>query len=114
MPFALILSPEPASHERVSPPLAPKQSQLQLRALSLLGDDIQRRAQQQLHSSPYREVRHTTCAYSKGLLLLKGQVSSFYLKQIAQTVVRDVVGVRHIVNTIQVHSAGERSATTDH
>jgi hypothetical protein len=79
MSFALKVSPQEASHERVDP-AEPCPSQL--RVLSQISDDVQRRAQQQLRASPYREVQHTTCSYHKGMILLKGQVSSYYLKQI--------------------------------
>ena len=68
-------------------------------------DDVQSRAQAGLRGCPYREVRKTTCLFHKGVLLLRGEVSSFYLKQIAQTVLMNVEGVKHIVNTIHVRTA---------
>jgi osmotically-inducible protein OsmY len=36
------------------------------------------------------------------VLTLRGQVSSFYLKQVAQTVVRKLPGVEECVNRIEV------------
>ncbi len=68
-------------------------------------DDVQARAQASLRACPYREVRKTTCLLHKGVLLLRGDVSSFYMKQIAQTVLMNVEGVKHIVNSIHVHNA---------
>ena len=75
--------------------------------LSTLMEDVQTRAQAKLRACPYREVQKTTCLFHKGVLLLQGTVSSYYLKQIAQTVLMRVEGVRHIVNTIRVHSSAE-------
>lgn len=72
-----------------------------------LMEDVQTRAQARLRACPYREVQRTTCLFHKGVLLLQGTVSSYYLKQIAQTVLMHVEGVRHIVNTIRVHSTVE-------
>ncbi|MCA9160842.1 MAG: BON domain-containing protein [Planctomycetales bacterium] len=68
-------------------------------------DDVQSRAQASLRGCPYREVQKTTCLFHKGVLLLRGEVSSYYLKQIAQTVLMNVEGVNHIVNTIHVRTA---------
>lgn len=73
-------------------------------------DDVQARAQARLRACPYREVRKTTCLFHKGVLHLRGDVSSFYMKQIAQTVLMNVEGVKHIVNTIHVHTADQPSA----
>lgn len=75
--------------------------------LRTLMEDVQARAQAKLRACPYREVQKTTCFFHKGVLLLQGTVSSYYLKQIAQTVLMHVEGVRHIVNTIRVHSTVE-------
>lgn len=73
-------------------------------------DDVQSRAQASLRACPYREVRNTTCLFHKGVFLLRGDVSSFHMKQIAQTVLMNVEGVKHIVNTIHVRTADHRLA----
>lgn len=67
-------------------------------------DELQACAQASLRACPYREVQKITCLFHNGALLLQGTVSSFYLKQIAQTVLMHVEGARHIVNAIQVRA----------
>jgi osmotically-inducible protein OsmY len=51
---------------------------------------------------PYGSLRDLSCEYHEGLLILKGQVPSYYLKSIAQTVARGVAGVRQIENRLEV------------
>ena len=43
-----------------------------------------------------------TCEYHEGTLILQGQLSSFYEKQLAQEAVRALEGVEQIVNRIEV------------
>lgn len=49
----------------------------------------------ELRMSVYRQVRSVSCEFHEGVITLRGQVSSFYLLQIAQAIVlgmnRDVV-----------------------
>ncbi len=73
-------------------------------------EDLQTRAQARLRACPYREVQGTTCLFNKGVLLLQGRVSSFYLKQVAQTVLMNIEGVKQIVNMIQVSVAKQATA----
>jgi len=46
--------------------------------------------------------RQIACEYHEGTLILRGQVSSFYEKQLAQEAVRTLEGVEQIVNRIEV------------
>lgn len=55
-----------------------------------------------LRSSVYREVRALTCEIHEEVLILRGQVSSWHQKQVAQEIVRDVPGIRVIVNSVKV------------
>jgi len=48
------------------------------------------------------DVNRVSCEYQDGLLVLRGTVSSFYQKQIAQEAVRNLDGVRQVRNEIQV------------
>ena len=59
-------------------------------------------ARGRLSRSCYRQIRQVTCRYHEGVLFLHGQLSSYYLKQIAQETVRDLEGVEEIVNYIEV------------
>ena len=66
---------------------------------------IQAEAQSRLRKSGYRELRSISCEFHEGILTLRGQVSSFHLKQIAQTLIRNVDGIREINNRLEVVAA---------
>jgi hypothetical protein len=59
-------------------------------------------AQARLRGSAYAELRALACDSHEGVLAIRGQVSSFYLKQLAQTAIRDVPGVEMIHNQVRV------------
>jgi len=42
------------------------------------------------------------CEYDRGELFLRGQVPSFYYKQLAQEAVAGLEGVRQVINDIEV------------
>ncbi len=73
------------------------QRRQQLAELAFL---LQKEAQLRLQSSGYRELQSVSCEYSTGVLTLRGRIPSFYLKQIAQTLIRDLVG--EICNRLEV------------
>jgi osmotically-inducible protein OsmY len=56
----------------------------------------------QLRRSGYSEIRHVTCRFHEGILCLRGRVSSYYLKQIAQTIVLELENVRETNNQLEV------------
>ena len=58
--------------------------------------------------SPYAEVRRVACEFHEGMLSLRGRVSSYYLKQIAQTVVLGMEGVEEIHNQLEVVTPPDR------
>ncbi len=59
-------------------------------------------ANERLRNSPYRSVREVLCECDQGILFLKGQVPSFYHKQVAQEAVAKVRGVEEVINEIEV------------
>lgn len=59
-------------------------------------------AHRRLAASRYGELSRISCDFHEGVLTLRGRVSSFYLKQIAQSVVRHVPGVELVVNHLEV------------
>ncbi len=59
-------------------------------------------ARQRLHARGYEELRSITCEYHEGMIILRGRLSSFYLKQLAQEAIRTQPGVTIIVNTTDV------------
>ncbi len=72
---------------------------------------LESRAQECLLQSGRRALCQITCQCSQscqcsqlGILRLSGEVSSYFLKQLAQETVRRVDGVQGIVNHLYVHS----------
>lgn len=59
-------------------------------------------ARQRLTRSGYPELGQLQCESDDDTLILHGSVSSYYLKQLAQTLVRPVEGVTVIVNRLRV------------
>mgnify|MGYP003669764190 FL=1 len=53
-------------------------------------------------SSGYTALRGIECRFEDGVLIIRGSVSSFYYKQMAQELVRCVDGVDQIVNELAV------------
>jgi hypothetical protein len=59
-------------------------------------------AEQIFRESPYHAIRDLKCNFRDGVLTIAGRVPSYYLKQLAQSTVRDLNGVRHILNLTEV------------
>jgi hypothetical protein len=59
-------------------------------------------AERRLHSNSYLTLKNVSCDYREGVLTLRGRVPTYYLKQIAQSVVVDLAGVERIDNRIEV------------
>jgi osmotically-inducible protein OsmY len=67
------------------------------------------RARQRLRAQPYRQLWMIVCECHEGLLTLRGAVSSYYLKQVAQAAVVSLDGVEEIINRVEVcYSLAER------
>jgi osmotically-inducible protein OsmY len=63
---------------------------------------VQAEAQSRLQTSGYHQLSLVSCEFHEGVLTLRGHVSTFYLKQVAQTVIREVNGVGEINNRLDV------------
>jgi osmotically-inducible protein OsmY len=59
-------------------------------------------AQLRIESAHHRRLRQVRCEHRNGVLVLTGQVPTFYHKQIAQECVRVVPGVTRIQNLLEV------------
>lgn len=59
-------------------------------------------AQQHLQTSAYRSLHQVQCEECDDGVILKGRVSSFYLKQLAQETVRKADSSCRIVNELEV------------
>lgn len=70
--------------------------------MSSLGDMIALAAESRLMQSPYMELHRATCEWVQGVLVLRGRVSRYYLKQVAQSLVGQVPGVEKIDNQIRI------------
>ena len=61
-------------------------------------------AVQRLHDSGYYELRKVECEYDPHcrILTLRGRVSSYFIKQMAQALMADLSEVRRIHNLLEV------------
>lgn len=59
-------------------------------------------AERRLRRNPYLALKNVSCQWLGGVLVLRGCLPSYYLKQVAQEAVASVEGVGRIDNQIQV------------
>ena len=71
--------------------------------------DIQGMAEGCLRSNPYLALKNVSCDWLDGVLVLRGCLPTYYLKQVAQEVIAQVEGVQRIDNQIQVLTPAYRS-----
>lgn len=64
--------------------------------------EIAEAATECLQNSPYQALRRISCECKYGVLFLRGRLSSFFQKQVAQEAVAGVSGVTEVVNEIDV------------
>ena len=57
---------------------------------------------QQLGKSPYWSIRRLVCQIDRDRITVQGTVSSFYLKQIAQSLATRAVGLERVRSKIDV------------
>ncbi len=55
-----------------------------------------------LRESPYRQLRNVRCEFRDDILILHGELPSFHLKQIAQSVVQSLKDEIEVDNRIEV------------
>ena len=58
--------------------------------------------QDRFHRSPYLPLRYIECRLDDGVLVLRGRVPTFYLKQLAQTIGHSLKGIQRVVNELRV------------
>ncbi len=66
-------------------------------------------ARVELSKSSHRELRNIRCEAIDDLLVMRGTVGTFYMKQLAQETVRRIDGVQQIVNLLRVNSDSDDS-----
>jgi osmotically-inducible protein OsmY len=57
--------------------------------------------------SPYLPLRKITCHLNDGMLVLRGRVPTFYLKQLAQTISHSFGSIRQVINELEVDLPGQ-------
>jgi hypothetical protein len=67
----------------------------------------------ELGTSPYWSIRHLVCQIDRDRITVQGTVSSFYLKQVAQTVATKVVGPECVCSEIDVEPEQPQCAGND-
>lgn len=72
--------------------------------LPTLADEVCRSAARRLRESPYHVLRRLSCEFRDGVLILRGSVDSFYLKQVAQTAVFGIPFVDAVDNRVEVEN----------
>jgi hypothetical protein len=66
-------------------------------------------AESLLHNSPYLALRMVLCESRKGVLVLRGCLPTYYLKQLAQATVVRGLNVPTVINEIEVTGSGRHS-----
>ena len=59
-------------------------------------------AEGRLRRNPYLALRNVSCDCRGGVLVLRGRLPSYYLKQVAQEAVAHLEGVQGVENQIEV------------
>jgi osmotically-inducible protein OsmY len=68
----------------------------------LVAHPIEETARTRLRRKAYLALRHVSCNYQNGVLVLRGRLPSYYLKQVAQEAVGRLAGVDRVENQIRV------------
>jgi osmotically-inducible protein OsmY len=63
---------------------------------------IEKAAEQRLRESGYAPLRNVACCCRAATAVLTGEVPSFHMKQIAQTLVLKIDGVEQVDNLLEV------------
>ena len=64
--------------------------------------DVTELARERFRTSSHPALRAISCEYDKGVLRLRGRLSSFYHKQLAQEAVVNISGVTKVENEVVV------------
>jgi len=74
----------------------------------MLGE-VEESVRSRFHNSPYFALRDIGCTYQDRILTLCGRLPTYYLKQLAQSMVADLDGVADVVNQIEVVTPRDRT-----
>jgi hypothetical protein len=65
---------------------------------------VERAARQRLAKTGYPTLRTVELSFRDGRMTLRGEVPSYYHKQLAQESIRNAPHITHIINDIEVQS----------
>jgi len=65
-----------------------------------------------LHSSPYAAIRRLHCEVTEAVVFVYGVVPSYFLKQVAQTLLKQLEGILNVSNMVEVRG-GQAAANED-
>lgn len=65
-------------------------------------DGLRSAAMKLLQSSDYAALRRLRCEVTEGVMIVHGVVTSYFLKQMAQTVLRQLDGIQSLRNMVEV------------
>ncbi|MBX3438234.1 MAG: BON domain-containing protein [Planctomycetaceae bacterium] len=63
---------------------------------------IQAAAEQHFREDSHLRNQNVACEYHEGVLVLRGRVTCYYHKQVAQTVAASISGVEQVINNVEV------------
>lgn len=69
------------------------------------GNAVLNEIRRQLLGSPFAAIKHLRCDFHAGVATLRGRVPTFYTRQIAQTLVRNIDGVVELDDRVTVCGA---------
>ena len=61
-----------------------------------------------LHTNGYTALRRLRCEVTEGVVIIHGVVTSYYLKQLVQTIVQRVDGIQGVMNLVEVRIEDHR------
>jgi osmotically-inducible protein OsmY len=64
-------------------------------------------AEARFRATSHTVLRKISCKAERGVLVLEGQLSTFFHKQLAQEIVANIAGVVQVVNQIEVVSSDQ-------
>ena len=84
-------------------PITETKSVLSCRGEAAVGCmDVAAAAEARLHQSAFFELHRVACEFDGGVLTLRGRVTSYYLKQMAQALLDNLEGVSSLNNQLDV------------
>ena len=70
---------------------------------SALNSRVEEAVRNRLNESAYPSIKHIDCQFDDGILVLRGRLPSFFMKQVAQETIADLDGIKEIVNCVEVN-----------